>query len=1074
MEWNMLRESKKLYPHWLDKNENSNFSKHLDILNNQQRDIRHKIRSVDWARLLNKPLKIHKVQNEPYKYEIEFEVNVPRLKQVNIYKNPTIVNNRVVNSYEVINGYLHGGVFYENHVTEITNIENTETETYGESQIQVSDNYNNIIPNEEGKYYFDLISEKYYIYGNNSFSEVSEEDIPQTSLVHSESFIDNYSHFFRHIIYEDEHNEVIINKYVLDSEGNQEYKRRLSYSDDRYLEDNGKYELCLSDENGNPTLFYNTTTEKYCTFEDGEYVELDDSVVKWLDYNPSLTGEYFYWNDETVDGFIEVVFGTDDEFHWIFAKDDGKSTYSRIPLIETEDITPLVSNDKYVLEVYTWNDYHFLKGFPEIDFIDYNNNNIIDTDERTYDNLIIELEEIANKEYLTFRIHQYGIKLIEIFKDDIPIHTADFIIEKYDSETGQINSNFAHMYYSDNDEYFMKDTRIIEEANLDVDEYVYRLPINEEDKIYDGNGNFELKNKYDLQVTYYDATHPYDSEYDKILRKTYVCEDSIFYHDVSLDVLGVLYNVPRHVFRQPNLETYDEQLDFYSKTYPKFSNTLTEDDYHYQKRLEYYINNYDKIYFPCLEMWKYFHIDFELINRKVIVAEQNYSYLRTLDAWEDKYINELGKNKLESSYLNYEHPFQEEANLQKPRLKAIISPNDFVNSKNGILVDENDNYIKDINGTPVRIEYDYYINDNDEYVIRYKTASRRIQWYIAEEKNNQYQLKLTDSLKVVPNTRYQLRFCVKEYNDELNLKIIYKNNDGDVREVEEKTLVRNDCDDSQEYNELIYSNYKNDWGIECEYLCNDFSILSTAQNVELCIESKSAFKISDITLQRITINHFDTEYMKTKTDYNSCVYDLYADYNQIPSNIKYDNLNIFNQVLNRSLPLTKVGYFNFVLENTNNFEDMNLDTEINISMDNLLDVESGILTAQDNANITQVNSTTGKYQHTYRFNKYIRKGEYEIIIKPFYEIETNIIEDFNIDITMLVFNDDNTSEYETLTISDFEEYLTSDDENYYYKIPFLNESDNSLDIRIYRDDAFQFKDFKLIRKAPLTMEEITK
>ena len=65
-------------------------------------------------------------------------------------------------------------------------------------------------------------------------------------------------------------------------------------------------------------------------------------------------------------------------------------------------------------------------------------------------------------------------KLIEIFKDDIPIHTADFIIEKYDSETGQINSNFAHMYYSDNDDYFMKDTRIIEEANLDVDEYVYR------------------------------------------------------------------------------------------------------------------------------------------------------------------------------------------------------------------------------------------------------------------------------------------------------------------------------------------------------------------------------------------------------------------------------------------------------------------------------------------------------------------------------------------------------------------------------------------------------------------------
>jgi len=1190
MKWDMLEESKKLFPHWLDKNEDSNFSKHLSILNHQQRDIRHKIKTVDWSRLLNKPLQINKTQTEPYKWEVEFTVNVPRLKWVNIYKNPTIKDNHIVNNYDVVNGYYHNNEFYENHSKVITDNSfdvNEEDFSYQEPSISLGDEYKNIIQGENGKYYYDLITKKYYKYEDN-YMEVDENEVPQTSLIHSESFIDNYSHFFRHIVYEDITGTDIINKFI--AENNFNVLNEYDIVDDKYLltisnnennftlchnisdnnyyvyngknfekirsdyihkvdkiycensndiltyyfidenndkilinnnhyyisseivgsdisskiplietintntlkykqiinpsnDNNGKFEWTFSKISDNYTLYYDINLKKYGVMEDGKFKEVDDDKLIWVNSDVSIEtnendeeieiSEYYYINDN--DEKI-IVDGNDDDYYYLFT-DVASNDTVRIPLVEQEDITPIISNDKYVLEVWTWDDYHFLKGFPEIDFIDYNNNNIIDANERTYDNLNIELETINNKDYLTFRVHQFGIKLIEIFKDDSPIYIADFVIENFGYDSKQISDKFAHIYnYNDNQVYypFLKDTDNIEEIDLDVNKYVWRYEIKDEDKIFDKNGNFvELKNNYDLKVTYYDSLHPYDSYYDKTLMKRYVCEDNIFYHDISLDVLGTFYNVPRHVFTQPQFESKEEEIDFYSKTYPTFCNTLNEDDYHYQKRLEYYINNYNKIYFPCLELWKYFHIDSELVNRKVIIAEQNYSYMKTLDADDYKYINELSKNKVESFYNNSDYEIKtEESNLEKPKFKSIITPQEYSHNRNGILVDENDNYIRDINGTLVRIDYDYYINENDEYVIKYESASRKFNWYLAERINSDYQIKLTNSLKVVPNTRYQLRFCVKEYPEtDLKLRVIYKNNNGDIREVEEYVPLREDYDEINEYNELVYTNYNDEWGILCEYICTNFLTLPTAQNVEIVLESESEFQISDITLQRVTVNHLDSEYMRTTTDYNSCVYDLYADYTEIPSNIRYDNLNIFGNILNRSLPLAKKGFFNFVLNDTTESNDMKLDTQTNIYFDNWLDVESGIVSAEDEINVDTL--TDNHYEHIYKFNKYVKKGEYEILFKPFYIDEYNVINDFNIEILMLVFNEDNTASKEKLILNDFKDYLEIGENGYYYRIPFMNKSDNSFEIKIYRNEPFMFKDFKLKRKLPLTMEELT-
>lgn len=1172
MEWNMLKESKKLFPHWLDKSDNSNFTKHLKILNNQQLDIRHKLKTLDWCRLLNKPIQVHKVQTEPHKWKVEFNVNVPRLKEVNIYKNPTISNNEVVNNYKVINGYYYNNEFYENYNKEVSSLSNSELSdedmSVSQDEYVVSDNFNGLIDKEKGVYYYDILNKKYYLY-DGDYVEVEDNVVPQTSLIYSESYIDNHSHSFRYILYEDNTNENNIYKYILENTFNitsdnliKDDKVLLTISEDKnvpviyynsinenyyifkdesfekidenriifinklkcnnlngkleyyYIDENnnkniinlndriyyifseadndcitskiplietitenthknkttddGKYELTI-----NENLYYNITDDSYYSYEKDKFSKLDNSEIIFLsdeydlhceielDENNEISNTEYYYNNSKLNNNNYYVF---------FSYDETVSPLN-VHLIETEDVTPIISNDKYVVEVITWNDYHFLKGFPEIDFIDYNNNNIIDTNERNYDNLNITLEKIHNKDYLTFRVHQYGIKLVEIFKNDKPIHIADFVIEKLGYSTKQINSNFAHIYnYNDNKVYypFEKDTDTLEEVNLDVDEYVWRYEIDENDKIYNEKGEFvELKSNYDLKVTYYDSLYPYNSEFDKIISKRYVNEDSIFYHDMSLDMLGVLYNVPRHVFRQPKFETQKEQIEFYSKTYPQYYDKLTEDDYNYQKRLEYYINNYNKIYFPCLELWKYFHIDSELINRKVIIAEQNYSYMRTLDAEENKYINELGKNKIDSVYLDYDSVFETSENLQKPKIKYIIPHEDYVNSKNGILVDNNYNYIKDIYGNLVRIDYKYHIDDDGNYIIEYEDSSRKFEWYLSKKEQDIHQIKLTESLKVVPNTRYQLRFCLKKYPTKgLNLKIIYKNNKGDVREVEEYTPIRQDFVDSNEYNnEIIYTDYNKEWNIQCEYICTDFLTLSNAQNIELVLESKSDFRISDVTLQRITINHFDSEYMKTTTDYNSCVYDLYADYTKIPSNIRYTNLDVFNKILNRSLPISKTGFFNLSLNNTNMNNNVRLETGVNLYVNNLLDVESGVISVDDSLVVNTINSTTNYYEKTFNFNKYIEKGEYEIDIIP----QTGeVLSDLHIDIKMLVFNEDNTSEYKIKTFESISDYSNKN----IFKIPFLNESVNSFSIRFYRNTPINIEKLQIKRKSPLTEKEI--
>ena len=98
-----------------------------------------------------------------------------------------------------------------------------------------------------------------------------------------------------------------------------------------------------------------------------------------------------------------------------------------------------------------------------------------------------------------------------------------------------------------------------------------------------------------------------------------------FDHDYSLDMIGRLLNVHRFRFYQ----VYKANDYYLSRTYPTYYDRATEDDYHYMKRIQFYISNYNHIVFPILEFWKYYHTMATIRSRKRIVDEMDYAYLRT-------------------------------------------------------------------------------------------------------------------------------------------------------------------------------------------------------------------------------------------------------------------------------------------------------------------------------------------------------------------------------------------------------------------------------------------------------------
>lgn len=963
MELRNIDETKKLFPHWLDKNDESNFSKHLTVINNQQLDILHKLKCIEWSRILEKPIQIKKKQTVPYEYSMEFRCDIPNLKQINIYKNPIIRKNEVI--------------------------------------------------------------------GGELIESVDFEDIEQ--------------HFYK-----------IIKDFTFENGGIQRI-----YEDQYVLveKDGITYQVYIDKETGEDTF--------------DEYLKIND---------------------------VEVL------------DDEGNKIKNEPKIIKDVDITPIIPNDTFVVEVYTYDDYHWLKGYPQNDYYDesYETSYFYNRRVRIY------LENISGIDYLTFRVHQDSIKMIEVLKNNHLIHIEDFIIEKHGFPNQFINDQFAHIYnYNDNTVYYptlKKDTDSLYRPLMEKNEYVYRLRLTDDDFTIDELSNQRiLKDIYDLKVTYFNVSTPNDRSKDETIVKRYSgdteYDTDVFEHDESLDIIGNILNIHRFKF----IKVHEETIDYYSRTYPTFYNRLIEDDYSYQQRIKFYINNYNKMYFPCLEFWKYYHTDSRLVNRKVMIAEQCNSYIDNCRTGRNKKITEYKKNKAD---LSFRDRWENISEKHKVKIGYYHQDNFYIDLEysKSLILEENVEYVDIITNnvysydgtteTLTRIRETFTLNvkenrfykgqyvrfyDGDDNLLGrleldddgkasldysfenpqtfywysvYDTVEKEsfyitqtkfdaynnvvvddngeaeketvkvfLEWYHSMIKEiysddtdevllSWYENKLANKLYVVPNTKYRIRFAIKsniqtftdtktiyfkdgnmyydlQYTQQLSDEDKMKDTDyvdtatginyrydiitDTFKEFDNTINIRYNYYDQYDYskesivNEIHYGDYEEGvyennelnfikyneepYNRDCDYVYMEFITPSDAIKLDILLEANDYFEFADLSIQRVVNVDFDTMYMRAELDYNSCVYDLYANYNDIPTNIYYKNINNFDKVLNRSLPLSKKGFFNFELTDFAT-DTINIETSQNIVV-NLVDID----------NIYQDNATS----HEFMFSKYIIK-----------------------------------------------------------------------------------------------------
>ena len=173
-------------------------------------------------------------------------------------------------------------------------------------------------------------------------------------------------------------------------------------------------------------------------------------------------------------------------------------------------------------------------------------------------------------------------------------------------------------------------------------------------------------------------------------------QDNIYDHDISLDEIGALNNIPRKKY----IVTND-----YAKTEPPYNNRLTEDDYHYMQRMLYYNLLIHQTSLPVAEIFKLYGLEAELINRDRFL-------IRMFDIFKhDHYTDETAtgdrlfvgdwipepwehKDKLCETSLDLGEYFYVSANtLQPVRKQKVYFTFEFLNSLMETLVGD---YVVDI------------------------------------------------------------------------------------------------------------------------------------------------------------------------------------------------------------------------------------------------------------------------------------------------------------------------------------------------------------------------------------------
>lgn len=189
--------------------------------------------------------------------------------------------------------------------------------------------------------------------------------------------------------------------------------------------------------------------------------------------------------------------------------------------------------------------------------------------------LLIWKEQTESYKYLIhFRVYYPNIESVTLYKNDTVIYN-----ERYGYEDN-INS-FQYSYNGDTANDTLEDTP----------------PIIPEDT-------------FKITVTTYDEQY-----LEKGWPENDTIQGDIYDHDISLDEIGALHNIPR--------KTYLENISpaSYDSTEPLYNDRHTEDDYHYMTRMLEYMVKLHTVHPVVLEIWKLYGIEASMLNRERLLIK---------------------------------------------------------------------------------------------------------------------------------------------------------------------------------------------------------------------------------------------------------------------------------------------------------------------------------------------------------------------------------------------------------------------------------------------------------------------
>ena len=174
---NSMQSLIKMFPHFFDKSETSNFFKSQSVTNNLLKGIFQSISDVSDSLRLRKRCCIWKEQSVPYDYVINFVVNYPQLKSVKCYKNDTLLYMEEYLEEDNVNSFIYSYDSSEENTIVDENVEDNEEENEVEdSEIEIP-----IIPDDTFKIiaeaYDEIIIEKGFPENDELIGDIYDHDI---------------------------------------------------------------------------------------------------------------------------------------------------------------------------------------------------------------------------------------------------------------------------------------------------------------------------------------------------------------------------------------------------------------------------------------------------------------------------------------------------------------------------------------------------------------------------------------------------------------------------------------------------------------------------------------------------------------------------------------------------------------------------------------------------------------------------------------------------------------------------------------------------------------------------------